>query len=140
MVAFSPSLSRSLAYEWLLLTSMPMSFQVNTRSITKSFVEVEPQFEQMPTLYRTMLEHAQPQIKECLGIIAEHKNAGAVLIHCEHGRDRTGVIAALVLACIGTDDEHIFHDYHLSEPFTRSSVYFPSRITYRICSLTQADA
>ncbi len=34
-----------------------------------------------------------------------------VLIHCAHGKDRTGLAAALILACAGVPDEAIVADY-----------------------------
>ena len=39
---------------------------------------------------------------------------GGVLFHCHAGKDRTGLVAALLLALAGTPDEIIAQDYHLS--------------------------
>ena len=39
---------------------------------------------------------------------------GGVLFHCMGGRDRTGMIAMLVLALVGVAPEHIADDYELS--------------------------
>lgn len=36
------------------------------------------------------------------------------VFHCSAGKDRTGVLAALVLTTLGVDDDHIAADYHLS--------------------------
>jgi protein-tyrosine phosphatase len=38
----------------------------------------------------------------------------AVLFHCSHGKDRTGIIAALLLKCAGVSDEDVINDYALS--------------------------
>jgi protein-tyrosine phosphatase len=38
----------------------------------------------------------------------------AVVFHCAAGRDRTGMVAAIVLAALGVDDETIVSDYLLS--------------------------
>jgi protein-tyrosine phosphatase len=38
----------------------------------------------------------------------------AVVFHCAAGRDRTGMVAAIVLAALGVDDETIAADYVLS--------------------------
>ena len=38
-----------------------------------------------------------------------------VLFHCAAGKDRTGVVAALVLAVLGVHDEQIVADYVLSD-------------------------
>jgi protein-tyrosine phosphatase len=39
---------------------------------------------------------------------------GGVLIHCQAGRDRTGVVAAAILALVGVERESIVSDYALS--------------------------
>ena len=36
------------------------------------------------------------------------------MFHCSAGKDRTGVLAALILAFLGVPDETIVEDYHLS--------------------------
>lgn len=36
---------------------------------------------------------------------------GAVLFHCSAGKDRTGVISALILAILGADGKDIYEDY-----------------------------
>jgi protein-tyrosine phosphatase len=38
------------------------------------------------------------------------------VFHCAAGKDRTGIVAALVLSSLGVSDEVIAADYHLSEP------------------------
>lgn len=37
-----------------------------------------------------------------------------IVIHCHTGKDRTGIIIALILATIGLSDEDIATDYALS--------------------------
>lgn len=39
----------------------------------------------------------------------------AILFHCSAGKDRTGVLAALILKCAGIDDETIAREYELTE-------------------------
>jgi len=77
---------------------------------------------QLPTYYRAMLQHSQFGIRQAMEIVAESKNH-PVLIHCEHGKDRTGIICALTLACVGVHKSEIYHDFHLSENFTRTTEY-----------------
>jgi protein tyrosine/serine phosphatase len=40
-----------------------------------------------------------------------------VLFHCSSGKDRTGLIAALILAVCGLSDEEIFDDYEKSQTY-----------------------
>ncbi|NKX56570.1 tyrosine-protein phosphatase [Arthrobacter mobilis] len=39
---------------------------------------------------------------------------GGVLFHCAAGKDRTGILAAVVLSCLGTDQRTIIADYALT--------------------------
>ena len=43
---------------------------------------------------------------------------GVVVVHCHEGRERTGIVAALLLALAGVDDESIGADWTLSAPET----------------------
>ena len=47
------------------------------------------------------------------GVIAEGDHA--VVFHCAAGKDRTGILAALLLSTLGVADDLIVADYHLSE-------------------------
>lgn len=46
--------------------------------------------------------------------LAERSNLPAVF-HCTAGKDRTGMVAALVLSLVGVDDQVIVHDYTLTD-------------------------
>lgn len=63
----------------------------------------------LPTLYRLALEHAQEPIKVVLEAIAQAEEP--VLFHCTAGKDRTGIIAAILLALAGVSNEDIIADY-----------------------------
>jgi hypothetical protein len=49
-------------------------------------------------LYRMLLLHSQPQIRQTLQIISNPHNHG-ILVNCSHGKDRTGVTGSLVTCC-----------------------------------------
>lgn len=61
-----------------------------------------------------------PNMPKVFRILAEAK--GAVLFHCFAGKDRTGVVAALLLMLAGVSDVDVIADY------TLSYAYFLSRI------------
>ena len=69
-------------------------------------------------LYRIRHEAFGKRITEALEIIAEQENHPAVF-HCSIGKDRTGVLAAIVLAAVGVVDEDIIEDYTLTAPFMK---------------------
>ena len=48
----------------------------------------------------------------------------AVLFHCTVGKDRTGILAALILSFLGVDRDTIVCDYLISNRFTRKKAFF----------------
>jgi protein-tyrosine phosphatase len=65
--------------------------------------------------YLEMLEEGAPVIREVLEHIA--CSEGATVFHCTGGKDRTGVLAAVLLRTLGVDDETIVEDYAASEKY-----------------------
>ncbi|QJC52644.1 tyrosine-protein phosphatase [Paenibacillus albicereus] len=64
-------------------------------------------------LYIAMLDGSAERLREIFGLIAAEP--GAVLFHCAGGKDRTGVVAALLLQLAGVDDATIIADYAETE-------------------------
>jgi protein-tyrosine phosphatase len=62
---------------------------------------------------RAMLERVREELKEVLTVIAT-ASGGPLLFHCMAGKDRTGVIAALLLALADVVPEAIAYDYSVS--------------------------
>ena len=60
-----------------------------------------------------VLEHTRPQLKEVLEVIAT-ADAEPLLFHCVAGKDRTGLIAALLLALADVEPDAIAADYAAS--------------------------
>lgn len=54
------------------------------------------------------------ELRQVLEVIA-HTGALPVVVHCASGKDRTGLVAALVLALLGVADEDIIADFALTE-------------------------
>jgi protein-tyrosine phosphatase len=63
--------------------------------------------------YCQALDKCQTAIADVLATIAAAPK-GAVLFHCSAGKDRTGIIAALLLANAGVDETVIIEDYALT--------------------------
>jgi protein-tyrosine phosphatase len=68
----------------------------------------------MLDLFRQVLDHYWRGIAAIMRAIAAAP-AGAVLFHCHAGKDRTGMIAALLLALAGVPHATIAEDYALSQ-------------------------
>lgn len=62
--------------------------------------------------YIDMIENAQEKIKRIMAIIIESK--GGVLFHCSAGKDRTGVVAMLLLGVVGCVESDIISNYEVS--------------------------
>lgn len=65
-------------------------------------------------LYKTILQESGDEICRVLRICADRQNH-PVLLHCSHGKDRTGLTVALILSLLGTPRGRIVGDYHVSE-------------------------
>ncbi len=66
-----------------------------------------------PYYYRPFLEHFPGRAAGVVQAIATAP-PGGVLFHCQGGRDRTGLIAILVLAALDVEPAEIAEDYALS--------------------------
>ena len=66
--------------------------------------------------YAGWLENNQTAIKDALTTLFNPDNLPA-LYHCEAGKDRTGIISALILSVCGVDDESVAEDYGLSAKY-----------------------
>lgn len=60
------------------------------------------------------LDACGPEIAECL-LAFSKPSATPILIHCTQGKDRTGLIVALLLLILKVPLEAIAHDYVMSE-------------------------
>lgn len=63
--------------------------------------------------YFQMLDEGAAAIAASFAVLGSPARLPAVF-HCSAGKDRTGVLAALVLSALGVDDERVAADYHLS--------------------------
>jgi protein-tyrosine phosphatase len=70
-----------------------------------------PQF--VASRYLEMLSEGGESVSAAFRLLAQPDRQPAVF-HCSVGKDRTGVLAAVVLGCLGVPDELIVEDYALS--------------------------
>lgn len=64
-------------------------------------------------VYQAILEQGQPALRRILTLLAR-PDAWPVLVHCTAGKDRTGVVIALLLGLAGASEETIIADYALT--------------------------
>jgi protein-tyrosine phosphatase len=77
--------------------------------------------------YIEMTEDCGEWIRNTLELLAECE--GAVMFNCTTGKDRTGIISALLLGLAGVSDEDIIADYCVSEVYLRP-VYEELRVEF----------
>ena len=68
--------------------------------------------------YRLSVDRFAPGIAAVVRAVANAPDGG-VLVHCNVGKDRAGVVIALLLALAGVPDTTIAEDYALSEVYLR---------------------
>ena len=64
-------------------------------------------------LYRGLLAHATTEIGTLFSTLAE-PDAMPAVFHCAVGKDRTGLVAALLLTSLGVDREAVLDDFELT--------------------------
>jgi protein-tyrosine phosphatase len=74
----------------------------------------------MGQFYLYIIKHRSfgSQIVRALEVIAEPENHPLVF-NCAVGKDRTGILAAMLLNLVGVPDEDIIEDYSLSGPYMK---------------------
>jgi protein tyrosine/serine phosphatase len=65
--------------------------------------------------YIVILERGKDLIAQIIKAVAAGLEEGGVLVHCQGGRDRTGIVVALLLSVAGVPRDVIAEDYALSE-------------------------
>jgi len=76
------------------------------------------------SLYLEMLDAAAPVFREIMELLLQQENS-PLMIHCQVGKDRTGIISALIMLALGADRQSIINDFMKSNdaliPFFRRS-------------------
>lgn len=79
--------------------------------VTQAVVEHKERFLSM--FYMQLIQKASTSICDVFNFFADHKE-GVTLYHCSAGKDRTGIISALLLGLAGADKFDILSDYQIS--------------------------
>lgn len=65
--------------------------------------------------YIVLVERSKELIGAAIKAVAASLEEGGVLVHCHGGKDRTGIIVALLLSLAGVPRDNIAEDYAISE-------------------------
>lgn len=86
--------------------------RINADDIGEGFIQ-DVISSSLGAMYIWLLENSRPYFAEVLRTILQEKD-GAVLFHCAHGKDRTGMIAAIFYLLCGVRKEDIIENYAVS--------------------------
>ena len=80
-------------------------------------------FSNMGEVYSYLVRHEEfgHRVIEALEIIAEPDNLPLVF-HCSAGKDRTGILTAIILGILGVADEDIIEDYTLTATYMKELI------------------
>ena len=78
-------------------------------------------------MYPAILSVFSDKVKEAFECINDSLNNGGILFHCASGKDRTGVIAALLLSLLGVSELDIMANFVVSEIYLRPYAKFIDR-------------
>jgi protein-tyrosine phosphatase len=70
-------------------------------------------------LYEGMLDASRDQFGRVLGEVADRIGDAPVLVHCSYGKDRAGLVTALIQAAVGVTPASIVTDYARSDEPSR---------------------
>ena len=80
--------------------------------------------------YCQLLDEGQSMIRDIFTILSQKNNEG-ILFHCAAGKDRTGVIAALILNLLGVSNSDIIANYEVTYSFLSKNPNFQVPIEYQ---------
>jgi protein-tyrosine phosphatase len=79
--------------------------------------------------YAHMPDESAGRIRDALSAVASEVAEHPTVFHCTAGKDRTGIVAALILALLGVSDEDIVADYVLTQEVMPAMIErFPRRV------------
>lgn len=104
-----PSVDHGIVHYHLPLTED----SADPRALAELFAAT-PTAAKVGAWYAGLFRRQAPRLVQALGLIAE--TDGGVLFHCAAGKDRTGILAAAVLAAIGAEPETVVADYAATHP------------------------
>ncbi|KAK9828033.1 hypothetical protein WJX81_003552 [Elliptochloris bilobata] len=104
-------LHRSLPIAFWLVVGLLLAWKVPVPQVRQRVIR-EANREGLLGMYKTILDAFRPEICAAMKVVAAAAVAGQPLaMYCKLGKDRTGLIAMLVLSCCGATDDEIVADY-----------------------------
>lgn len=93
-------------------------FTSQRKMMKKNRFTQEQSLEHMTEGYRMILDEGTSSYRKLMEVVLDESN-WPVLIHCNAGKDRSGVGVALILEALGVDRETIMEEYLLTNKISR---------------------
>lgn len=97
----------------ILYRNIPMLDHINSGPMAGKFPA------SMGEMYMGLLEHSREDYREIFTLLSQSQ--GAALFHCTAGKDRTGMVAMLLLLLAGVPEKQVAEDYVATDAFLRDS-------------------
>jgi protein-tyrosine phosphatase len=105
---------RRRSVDHIFTLSLPLDFQKTTRERLKPYLYKKGTEKILADisnqLYLDILDTAAPVFRQIMELLVSDDGA-PVLIHCQAGKDRTGILVALILLALGSDRQLIVDDF-----------------------------
>lgn len=95
-------------------------FKAQRRMVKGNRFNEKQSLEHMEKGYRMIAEEGPPSYVKLMDLVLDESN-WPILIHCNAGKDRTGVAVALIQEALGVDRETIMEEYLLTNEIGRTS-------------------
>jgi protein-tyrosine phosphatase len=92
---------------------MPIADETRRDRVERPPDAPDPATLTLDAIYLIMLDHYADRFVGVLRMLADEAKH-PIVFHCAAGKDRTGIVAALLLSVLGVDDETIAADYALT--------------------------
>lgn len=100
---------------WLSLVLVLFDWLTGLHLFVKFFAWLVINHQTVAQQYIDVVEMTRPVIIDVLRLMCHKEDSLPMLIHCAHGKDRTGIIVAIVLGLLEVDNKSIVNDYTQSE-------------------------
>lgn len=107
---------------WLSLVLVGIDWVFGTHFFVKLYTWLVINETSLAEQYMEVLEFTKPVIADILRLLSRKEHLPA-LIHCAHGKDRTGIIVMLVMGCLGVEEDQIVSDYAKSEVSNQGQIF-----------------
>jgi len=102
-----------LGSEGVVVHHLPIADETRRDRVERPADAVDPSTLTLDEIYGFMLERYAERFVAVLRTLAD-ATTHPIVFHCAAGKDRTGLVAALLLSLLGVDDETIAADYALT--------------------------